>query len=44
MAAIATRIEDACRPMKTSLTDVLYRHDVIPVLAHRLLQQLWERV
>jgi 4-hydroxybenzoyl-CoA reductase subunit beta len=41
MAAIAARIEDACRPMKTSVTDVLYRHDVIPVLAQRLLQQLW---
>jgi 4-hydroxybenzoyl-CoA reductase subunit beta len=41
---IAARIEDACRPMKTTLTDVLYRHDVIPVLTLRLLQGLWERV
>ncbi len=42
-ATIAKRIEDTCRPMKTTLTDVLYRHDVIPVLTRRLLQGLWER-
>jgi 4-hydroxybenzoyl-CoA reductase subunit beta len=44
IAIIASRIEDACRPMKTSVIDVLYRHDVIPVLAKRLLQELWARV
>jgi 4-hydroxybenzoyl-CoA reductase subunit beta len=44
MATIAARMEDACRPMKTALVDVLYRHDVIPVLTGRLLQQLWARV
>lgn len=43
LASIASRIEDACRPMKTSVIDVLYRHDVIPVLACRLLQELWTR-
>lgn len=43
-ATVAARIEDACRPMKTTLTDVLYRHDVIPVLTLRLVRELWERV
>lgn len=35
-------VERSVKPMETTVTSVLYRRQVAPVLARRLLQKLWE--